>query len=205
MYVKYCKIKNFTIETTHIGHGKIGFSKIEFIVNGEKAYETFLPEAGGHRVQRVPITEKNGRRQTSTVTVAVLPIIEETLCVINNNDLVYDFFCASGPGGQHRNKVETAVRITHKPSGLVVVCCDEKSQKRNKDQALEVLRTRLYAKNLQKSLDKENNERRQQIGLGQRSEKTRTYRFQDDIVVDHKTGKKVNLSLIIAGNIDILR
>jgi peptide chain release factor 1 len=97
------------------------------------------------------------------------------------------------------------VRITHKPSGLVVVCCDEKSQKRNKDQALEVLRTRLYAKNLQKSLDKENNERRQQIGLGQRSEKTRTYRFQDDIVVDHKTGKKVNLSLIIAGNIDILR
>lgn len=205
MYSKWCRIKGFEIEVSYTGYGKIGFSRIEFVASGKDVYETFLPESGGHRVQRVPPTEKKGRRQTSTVTVAVLPMVSDIQCLIDDKDLTWDIFCSSGPGGQHRNKVETAARVTHKPSGISVVCCDEKSQKRNKDRALEVLRARLYAKNLKESLDKENSDRKQQIGKGQRGDKIRTYRFQDDIVVDHKTGKKANLASVVAGNIDILR
>jgi peptide chain release factor 1 len=205
IYVKWCKRKGFDIEPLFIGYGKIGFSKIEFIVRGQEAYNGFLLEAGGHRFQRVPPTEKRGRRQTSTVTVAVLPMVKNTECEIQKNDLTWDTFCAPGPGGQHRNKVETAVRLTHIPSKISVVCCDEKSQKRNKDKALEVLRARLHAKNIKESAEKENLERKKQIGSGQRGDKIRTLRYQDDIVVDHTSGKKVRLSEILSGNLDILR
>jgi len=166
---------------------------------------SFLPEAGGHRWQRVPETEKRGRRQTSTITVAVLPMVKSTEYQIRDSDLVWDTFCASGPGGQHRNKVETAVRLTHKPTKISVVCCDEKSQKRNKDKALEVLRARLYAKKVKESAEKENSERKKQIGSGQRGDKIRTLRYQDGIVVDHISGKKVRLSDVLSGHLDILR
>jgi peptide chain release factor 1 len=205
IYSKYCKRKGFDIEILYMGYRKIGFSRIEFIAKGKKVYDCFLPEAGGHRWQRVPETEKRGRVQTSTITVAVLPMVEHAECAINKKDLTWDTFCAPKPGGQHSNKVETAVRVTHKPSGLSVICCDEKSQKRNKDRALEVLRARLYAKNLKESADKENSARQKQIGSGQRGDKIRTLRYKDGIVTNHNSGKKVRLSEILSGNLDILR
>jgi peptide chain release factor 1 len=205
IYLKYSKIKNFTVEVSYICESKIGWSKVEFLVKGIDAYQNFLPEAGGHRWQRVPETEKRGRRQTSTVTVAVLPMVESAECVIDKKDLEWQTFCAPKPGGQHSNKVETAVRLTHRSSGLSVVCCDEKSQRRNKDRALEVLRARLYAKNLKESAEKENSARREQIGSGQRGDKIRTLRYKDDIVIDHNSGKKVRLSEVLSGNLDILR
>jgi len=205
IYSKWCKKKGFKVEVSHMGYSKIGCSKIEFVAKGHNVYEAFLPESGGHQWQRVPPTEKKGRLQTSMVTVAVLPMVDKAECVVNKKDLTWDTFCASGPGGQHRNKVETAVRITHKPSGLVVVCCDEKSQQRNKERALEVLRARLYAKNLKESVEKENKDRKQQIGRGQRGGKTRTLRCKKGLVVDHVSGKRASLSKILAGNLDVLR
>jgi len=164
----------------------------------------FLPESGGHRIQRVSPTEKRGRRHTSTITVAVLPIVKNEV-YINPKDLEWSTFRSSGPGGQNVNKVESAVRVKHKPTGICVSCQNDRSQKRNKELAYRLLCSRIYDENQKRSLEKDNNIRKNQIGSGQRGDKIRTYRFQDDVVVDHLTGRKFNLSEIIAGNLDVLR
>jgi len=200
IYCRWCRKKNFDIEISYQCS-----SKLEFIVRGEEAHKNFLPEAGGHRFQRVPPTEKRGRRQTSTITVAVLPIIKDDGIHIDDKDLEWTTSRASKKGGQNVNKLETAVTLKHIPSGITVSCQDERSQKQNKNRALEVLQARIYAKKMQESADKENTERRAQIGLGQRGDKIRTYREQDDIVKDHNSGKKARLCDIISGDLDILR
>jgi len=183
----------------------MGFSRLEFLAVGPQVYELFLNEAGGHRVQRIPPTEKRGRRQTSTVTVAVLPMVSEIEQSIDPADLEWETKKGGGNGGQNMQKNETSVRIRHIPTGITVVCQDERSQHRNKERALEVLRARLYAKILQDSSSEENAIRKAQVGSGQRGDKIRTYRFQDDRVVDHRSGKKARLSDILAGDLDLLR
>lgn len=199
VYEKYCKRKKFKISDLNISPGKI-----EFVVNGNNVYEAFKNEAGSHRVQRNPPTEKRGRRHTSTITVAILPIYKDVKMSVNPSELEYETFRAGGKGGQNVNKVETAVRLKHKPSGLIVVCQDERKQEQNKKRALKILTARLYAQKLQKCNDKENENRRKQVGFGNRNEKIRTYRFQDNIVVDHIRNKKARLSDFINGNIEVL-
>jgi peptide chain release factor 1 len=184
---------------------KKGWSRIEFIVTGRNTYELFLPEAGGHRFQRVPPTERHGRRHTSTITVAVLPVVRRSDVDINDKDLEWDTFRAGKSGGQNVNKLETAVRLSHKPTGIVVNCQNERSQKQNKEQALKILCSRIYVRNLMASANKENQIRKKQIGSGQRGDKIRTFQFQNGIVVDHKNSRKVNLIEVLSGNLDILR
>jgi peptide chain release factor 1 len=200
IYCRWCKRKDFRVEVSYKCT-----SKIEFIVRGTEAYKHFLPEAGGHRFQRVPPTEKRGRRQTSTVTVAVLPIIQDNGIQINNKDLECITTRASKNGGQNVNKLETAVTLKHIPTGITAHCQDERSQNQNKERAMEILLARLYAKKVQESADKENSARKKQIGSGQRGDKIRTYREQDDLVRDHNSGKKARLCDVISGNLDVLR
>jgi peptide chain release factor 1 len=205
IYCKWCRMKGWDVEILHSMPVKGGFSKLEFSVSGEGSYEGFLSEAGGHRVQRVPPTEKRGRRQTSTVTVAVLPMVGEDEFEICESDLEWETTKGSGPGGQNRQKNETAVRVRHIPTGVVAYCADERSQHRNKSKALAVLRARLYARKMQESLDVENAARKAQVGSGQRGDKIRTYRFQDDIVTNHLNGRKARLTDVLSGNIDTLK
>lgn len=204
IYCKWCRKSGLKVEISYISEAQMGWFKVEFMVTGPGAYSKFLSEAGGHRIQRIPPTEKRGRKHTSTITIAVLPIVEYSTDV-KECDLEWSTFKSSGPGGQNVNKLETAVRVKHKPSGIVVCCQSERSQKRNKDQAFKLLCSKIYANDVKKSLDKSNAARRSQIGSGQRGDKIRTYRFQDNLVVEHKTGKKTALSEIVAGNLDVLR
>jgi peptide chain release factor 1 len=150
-------------------------------------------------------TEKRGRRHTSTITVAVLPLTAPVKVEINEKDLKWSTCKAGGHGGQNVNKLETAVRLEHIPSGIVVSCQDERKQGQNKSRALEIMRARLYAKESQQAADKENAKRKKLIGCGSRGDKIRTYRFQDYIVKNHLNGKKVNLDKILSGNLDLLR
>jgi len=205
IYCRWCQRKGFEIEILDSAPVSNGFSRLGFLAKGENAYEMFLFEAGGHRVQRVPPTEKRGRRQTSTVTVAVLPMVGEEELAILESDLDWETTKGSGAGGQNRQKNETAVRVRHIPTGTVAYCCDERSQHRNKAKALEVLRARLYAKMMRESQDIENAARKTQVGSGQRGDKVRTYRFQDDRVVDHRIGKKIRLADVLDGDLDALR
>jgi len=205
IYCRWCQRRGFEVEILDSIPVKGGFSRLEFSVEGKGAYEAFLFESGGHRVQRVPPTEKRGRRQTSTVTVAVLPMVGEAEFAISESDIKWETKRSGGHGGQNAQKNETAVVIRHIPTGISVSCQDERSQKRNKERALEVLRARLYALMIQESSDVENRQRKSQVGSGQRGDKIRTYRFQDDRVVDHRTGKKVRLADVLSGDLDILR
>ena len=177
--------------------------EISFLVEGQGVWSRLKFESGVHRVQRVPKTESQGRIQTSTATVAVLPEAEEIDVQINQSDLRIDTYCASGPGGQCVNTTYSAVRITHLPTGLVVECQDERSQYKNKDRAMKILRSRLLAQKQKEQQDAINANRAGQVGTGDRSEKIRTYNFPQDRCTDHRIGLTVhNLDKIMDGNLD---
>ena len=204
MYSMYAESKHWKVETlssniTDIG----GIKEISFMIEGNGAYSRLKFESGVHRVQRVPETESSGRIHTSTVTVAVLPEAGEVEVDINPNDLRIDVFRAGGPGGQCVNTTDSAVRITHLPTGLVVSCQDEKSQHKNKDKAMKILRSRLYDLISQQQHDAIADERRSQVGTGDRSERIRTYNFPQGRVSDHRIGLTIHkLDAFLNGDMD---
>ena len=173
------------------------------MVEGDGAYSRFKYESGVHRVQRVPITESQGRIQTSTVTVAVLPEVEEVAIEINPADLIFESCKSSGSGGQHINKTESAVRLTHKPSGIVVECQEERSQFKNKDKALAMLRSKLFDIKQREQDEKIASDRKSQVGTGDRSERIRTYNYPQGRISDHRIGLTLySLDDFLNGNID---
>ncbi|UCD04652.1 MAG: peptide chain release factor 1 [candidate division WOR-3 bacterium] len=204
MYQKYAENHGFRSEILSSHPSEIGgFKEIIFLISGENAYRLFRFEKGVHRVQRIPKTEAGGRIHTSTATVAVLPEVEETQLSIDPNDLRVDTFRAGGHGGQNVNKVSSAVRLNHLPTGMVVVCQDERSQHKNREKAMKILRARL-AEAEQEKRDAEIHEQRQkQVGTGDRSEKIRTYNFPQSRVTDHRIGLTLyNLENVIDGDLD---
>ena len=206
MYVMYAESRGWSLEVTSRSETELGGIKtIEFIVEGEGAWSRLKYESGAHRVQRVPVTESSGRIQTSAATVAVLPEAEEVDFHIDPGDLKIDTFRSSGAGGQHVNKTESAIRITHLPTGVVVECQDERSQYKNKDRAMQILRTRLYEAELAKQNAAIAAQRRSQVGSGDRSERIRTYNFPQGRVTDHRlTGDNKNFAIdsVINGGLD---
>lgn len=204
MYTMYAESKRWKIEVLSINATELGgIKEISFNVIGEGAYSRLKYESGVHRVQRVPETESQGRVHTSTVTVAVLVEADEVELEINPTDLKIDVFRASGAGGQHINKTESAVRITHLPTGVVVECQDERSQYKNKDRAMKILRSRLYEAKLEEQNEKIASERRSQVGTGNRSERIRTYNFPESRLTDHRIGLTIyRLESILNGNLD---
>ena len=206
MYVMYVESRGWSLEVTSRSETELGGIKtIEFIVEGEGAWSRLKYESGAHRVQRVPVTESSGRIQTSAATVAVLPEAEEVDFHIDPDDLKIDTFRSSGAGGQHINKTESAIRITHLPTGVVVECQDERSQYKNKDRAMQILRTRLYEAELAKQNAAIAAQRRSQVGSGDRSERIRTYNFPQGRVTDHRlTGDNKNFAIdsVINGGLD---
>ncbi len=204
MYTRYAEKKGWKAELidSHISDLG-GFKEVIFLIEGEEVYSHLKYERGVHRVQRIPVTEAGGRIHTSAVTVAVLPEAEEVEVVIKSEDLRIDTFCASGPGGQGVNTTYSAVRITHLPTGIVVQCQDERSQLKNKEKAMKVLKAHILDKVQQEQEQKIAQDRKIQVGTGDRSEKIRTYNFPQDRVTDHRIGLTLhNLENILAGNID---
>ncbi len=204
MYSMYAEMRRWKIEILGANETELGgYKEISFSVEGEGAYSRLKYESGVHRVQRVPETESQGRIHTSTVTVAVLAEADEVELEIAPTDLKIDVFRASGAGGQHINKTESAVRITHLPTGVVVECQDERSQHKNKDRAMKILRSRLYDALMQEQNDKIASERKSQVGTGNRSERIRTYNFPESRVTDHRIGLTLyRLEYILNGNLD---
>lgn len=206
MYTMYAESKGLKTETLSSNiTGLGGFKEICFSVTGDGAYSRFKFEKGVHRVQRIPVTESNGKIQTSTVTVAVLPEAEEADVQINPADLRIDTFRSSGAGGQHINKTESAIRITHLPTGMVVECQDERSQYKNKDRAMKILRSRLLEAECEKKDKEYADERKSQVGTGDRSERIRTYNFPQGRVTDHRIGLTLyKIDEILNGRMDEL-
>jgi peptide chain release factor 1 len=204
MYSRYAERQGWKVDVVSLSradHG--GIKEVIAIIEGEHVYSKLRFESGVHRVQRVPVTEASGRIHTSAVTVAVLPEAEEVDVKIDPKDLRVDTFCSSGPGGQSVNTTYSAVRITHLPTGTVVSCQDEKSQIKNRDKAMKVLRSRLYEAALAAQQDQIASERRSQVGSGDRSEKIRTYNFQQARVTDHRVGLTLHrLPDVLEGGLD---
>lgn len=204
MYSMYGEARGWKTEVLSANETELGgFKEISFMITGEGAYSRLKFESGVHRVQRVPETESQGRIHTSTVTVAVLPEAEEVDIEINPTDLQIDTYRSSGAGGQHVNKTESAIRITHLPTGLVVECQDERSQYKNKDRAMKILRSRLLEAEIQKQNEAIAGERRAQVGTGDRSERIRTYNFPQGRVSDHRIGLTIyKLEQFLNGDLD---
>jgi peptide chain release factor 1 len=203
MLNRYAEELGFAIEVlSQSASDSGGFKEVTFEVKGEGAYSVFKFEGGTHRVQRVPETESQGRIHTSTATIAVLPEVEEVEVEIDQNDLQIDVYRSSGPGGQSVNTTDSAVRITHKPTGVVVSMQDEKSQLQNRERAMRVLRARLYERELAEQQARVASERKAQVGSGERSEKIRTYNFPQGRVTDHRIKHTShNLEGVLAGQL----
>jgi len=204
MYQKYAIRKGWQFTTLDASEsGAKGFKTLVAEMKGQGIYEAMKQESGVHRVQRVPVTERQGRIHTSTASVAVLPIVEAKEVQVRDGDLEVTFSRAGGPGGQNVNKVETAVRILHKPTGIVVSCREERSQYANREKALEILRAKLFEAQREQAVGSVDQIRKEQVGSADRSEKIRTYNFPDDRITDHRIGKKWgNLERIIEGDLD---
>ena len=204
MYSMYAETRRWRIEILNQNATDMGgYKEISFSIEGAGAYSRLKFESGVHRVQRIPATESGGRIHTSTVTVAVLPEVEEVEVDINPNDLRIDVFRAGGPGGQCVNTTDSAVRITHLPTGLVVSCQDEKSQHKNKDKAMKILRSRLYDLLQSEQQAQIAQERKSQVGTGDRSERIRTYNYPQGRVTDHRVGLTLHrLDSILDGDLD---
>ncbi len=206
MYSMYAESQRWKVEVLNSNETELGGMKeVSFLITGEGAYSRLKFESGVHRVQRVPETETQGRIHTSTVTVAVLPEAEEVEVEINPSDLQIDVFRASGAGGQHVNKTESAIRITHLPTGTVVECQDERSQFKNKEKAMKILRSRIYEKKQKEADEKLASERKLQVGTGDRAERIRTYNYPQSRVSDHRIGLTLyKLDAILNGALDEL-
>ena len=204
MYTRYAEKQGFKYEVYNSVDGEAGgFSQIEFMIKGEGAYSKFKYESGSHRVQRVPVTESNGRLQTSTATVLVMPEAEEVDIEIKPTDLRIDIYRSSGCGGQGVNTTDSAVRITHLPTNTVVTCQNERSQIQNKEQAMKVLKARLYEMEVRKKEEEDGNIRKSKIGTGDRAEKIRTYNYPQNRVTDHRIGYTTkNLDRVMNGELD---
>jgi peptide chain release factor 1 len=204
MYRSYSDGRRWRTELISANENGIGgFKEASFMISGQGAYSRLKYESGVHRVQRIPATESGGRIHTSTVTVAIMPEAEDVDVEIDMNDCRFDVFRASGNGGQCVNTTDSAVRLTHIPTGIVISCQDEKSQLKNKDKALKVLRARLYDLEMQKAHDAEAEARRSQIGTGDRAEKIRTYNFPQGRVTDHRIKLTLHkLDSILNGDLD---
>ena len=204
MYSMYAEARRWKMEIINANETELGgIKEVSFMIEGEGAYSRLKYESGVHRVQRVPETETQGRIHTSTVTVAVLPEAEEVEVDINPADLQIDTYRAGGAGGQHVNKTESAIRITHIPTGVVVECQDERSQHKNKDKAMKVLRSRLYENMMRQQNDAIASDRKAQVGTGDRSERIRTYNYPQGRVTDHRIGLTLyKIEQILNGDID---
>jgi len=206
MYSKYAEIKNWKIEILNTMEGAMGgYTSIEFMISGKLVYSMLKYESGTHRVQRVPETESQGRIHTSTATVLVMPEAEEVEIDISWNDIRFDTYNSSGPGGQSVNTTKSAVRLTHVPTGIAVSCQEGKSQHENKDKAFRLLKTRIYDRILGEQLAKEDAKRQALIGRGDRSEKIRTYNYPQNRVSDHRIGLTLQrLDAIMEGRLDLI-
>lgn len=199
IYKKYCKLKNLKIDVLSVSDNIIIFKVI-----GKKSFDFFRNESGGLRWQRVPPTEKRGRVHTSTITIAVLPEVAESKVFISEKDIEWKAFRGSGPGGQHKNKTDSAVMLHHIPSGIKIRSESEKSQKQNKNTALAILRAKLYAEKESAKNSKIKKIRKNQVGSGMRGDKIRTIRLQDGIVINHLSNKKISFKSYLKGYIDSL-
>ena len=204
MYTMYADSKKYKTEVISMNEtGLGGYREITVVVSGEGAYSRFKYEMGVHRVQRVPETETSGRIHTSTATVAVLPVGEDGEVEIKDSELVIETIKSSGAGGQHVNKTESAIRLLHKPTGIVIECQDERSQYKNRDRAMKLLRAKLYDMKTAEQNEKIASERRSQVGSGDRSERIRTYNYQQGRVTDHRIGLTIHsLETFLNGDID---
>jgi peptide chain release factor 1 len=206
MYSMYATARRFKTETVSLNDTELGgIKEITFNVIGDGAYSRFKFESGVHRVQRIPVTESNGRIQTSTVTVAVLPEADDVEVEVNPADIKIESCKSSGAGGQHINKTESAVRLTHKPSGIVIECDQERSQLQNKEKALKILYTKLYDMKLREQEEAIASTRKSQVGSGDRSEKIRTYNYPQSRITDHRINKTVySFDAFLNGDIDVI-